>query len=340
MRSSEKFLLPGRYTHWVWITGSAEANTDLYSLYKGFADAHVHGLLFDSDNEVHYRAARDNNLVAHRWLWTLNQNDRELMAAHPDWYTVNRNGESCVDKPPYVDYYRWLCPNNTGVIQFISDKVRRILEREYIDGVHLDYIRYSDVILPANLWSSYGIRQTEELGQYDYCYCPACRERFMAIKKIDPLHIPFPDQHLSWREFRYNSITGLVNELTLIAAEYGKRITAAVFPTPEVAKRLVRQDWTSWDLDGVFPMIYHGFYNEDVAWIGQAVKEGVRSLRGERPLFAGLYLPDFKDMAELKAGVEQALRAGAAGIALYGPVDQEVLDLLKGLALQPSLAIT
>jgi len=32
-----------------------------------------------------------------------------------------------------------------------------------------------------------------------------------------------------------------------------------------LAKKLVRQDWTRWDLDAVLPMLYHNFYNEDLA---------------------------------------------------------------------------
>ena len=39
-------------------------------------------------------------------------NRRELLDKHPDWYAVNRKGESCHDKPAYVDYYRFLCPNH------------------------------------------------------------------------------------------------------------------------------------------------------------------------------------------------------------------------------------
>lgn len=42
------------------------------------------------------------------------------------------------------------------------------------------------------------------------------------------------------------------------------KVTAAVFPTPEVARRNVRQDWVNWNLTGVFPMVYHGFYKEHV----------------------------------------------------------------------------
>ena len=139
----------------------------------------------------------------------------------------------------------------------------------------------------------------------------------------------FPEADLSWRLFRYNAITSIVNELSAVAAANKKQITAAVFPTPEVARRNVRQDWVNWNLTGICPMIYHGFYKEPVAWIGDAVAEGVKGLQGRFPLYAGIYLPDFKDATEVQLGMEYALRNGAKGISLFGQVTDEVLQALE-----------
>jgi hypothetical protein len=103
-----------------------------------------------------------------------------------------------------------------------------------------------------------------------------------------------------------------------------------VFPTPEIARRNVRQDWTNWNLDGICPMIYHGFYKEGVGWIGDAVAEGVHFLAGKFPIYAGVYLPDFKNDDEVKTGIQNALKNGAAGISFFGNVTPGVLDALKG----------
>jgi uncharacterized lipoprotein YddW (UPF0748 family) len=122
-----------------------------------------------------------------------------------------------------------------------------------------------------------------------------------------------------------------VNRLSDVAHELKKPITAAVFPTPEVAKRIVRQDWTNWNMDGICPMIYHGFYRENVDWIGDAVAEGVRGIGGRFPLYAGLYMPDFKNNDEIRRGVEVAMKNGAAGISIFGRVSPEVLEILKAV---------
>jgi hypothetical protein len=318
------------YKHWVWINPKHDdKEEDLQKRYKTYYESGIRGIFFEEDSEKHFRIAKKNNIEAHRWMWTMNRGEKSLLAAHPEWYAKNRKGESCADKPPYVDYYRWLCPSRKEVVQYLEENVRTILKQEYIDGIHLDYVRFCDVILPVNLWDNYKIEQTKELPEYDFCYCEVCRTKYKELKGIDPLDIQFPDQSLSWRKFRYDAITNVVNRLSAVAAEYKKPITAAVFPTPEVAKRIVRQDWTNWNMKGICPMIYHGFYKEDVSWIGDAVAEGVKGINGRFPLYAGLYLPDFKNNNELEKGIEYALRNGAAGVSLFGNVNEDVLKVLK-----------
>ena len=52
-----------------------------------------------------------------------------------------------------------------------------------------------------------------------------------------------------------------------------------------------------WPLDAVYPMLYHGFYEEELRWIGPAVREGIAALPAMRPLYAGLFLPDLPPTA-------------------------------------------
>lgn len=318
------------YKHWVWINPDAgDKKEDLEKKYSQFYTAGIRGIFFEADSEKHFLAAKSQKLEAHRWMWTMNRGEKTLLKAHPDWYAHNRKGESCADQPPYVDYYRWLCPSREEVQQYLEDDVRSILSKSYVDGIHLDYVRFCDVILPVNLWENYKIEQTKELPQYDYCYCDVCRAKFKEWRGADVLALAYPEASLSWRQFRYNAVNRIVNRLAKVAQEKKKAITAAVFPTPEVARRIVRQDWTNWNLTGVCPMIYHGFYKEDIRWIGDAVAEGVHFLNGRFPLYAGLYLPDFKSTAELQQGMHYALQHGAGGISLFGDVTEEVLVALR-----------
>jgi hypothetical protein len=327
-----------KYKHWIWINPDLKDTADLLAIrYQSYRDAGIVGIFFEQDSEMHFKAAKAQQLEAHRWMWIMNRGEQSLLDSHPEWYAKNRKGESCADNPPYVNYYRWLCPSRPEVIDYLSNEVNSSLQKDYVDGIHLDYIRFCDVVLPVNLWDNYKLEQTRELPEFDYCYCAICRDKFKVFRGVGLDEIQFPEASLSWRVFRYNAITNIVNTLAQIAVKHKKKITAAVFPTPEVARRNVRQDWVSWNLDGVCPMIYHGFYKEGVNWIGEAVKEGVNLLNGKFPLYAGLYLPDFKSSDEFKQGITLSMKNGAAGVSLFGHPSDEILEILKSSAVDQKI---
>lgn len=315
--------------HWVWIRPDVDAEESaLHTMFKKYYDAGIRAVLIEQNSEKHFRIAKEHGLEAHRWMWTFNRPYEELMEAHPEWYAVNRNGVSCIEDPPYVDHYRWLCPSKDEVKQYLQQDVDTILSNDYVDGIHLDYVRFCDVILPVNLWDKYDIVQTKEMPEYDFCYCEDCQREFEAWHGQDIMDIEYPSASPSWRLYRYHAIANIVNSLSTIAHKHKKDITAAVFPTPEIARRLVRQDWTNFDLDGVCPMIYQGFYKETIPWIGDAVTEGVNWLNGDFPLYAGLFLPDFNTQDELEQGMAYALNNGARGISLFGEVTDDSLKAL------------
>lgn len=314
--------------HWVWINPDVNDDPDqLKSKYNKYKNAGIVGVFFESDSEKHFRAAKACGLEAHRWMWIMNRSD--ALKRHPEWAAKNRAGKECASNPPYVDYYRWMCPSRPEVISHISEDVKDQLSKDYIDGIHMDYVRFCDVVLPVNLWANYGIKQTEELAEYDFCYCDVCKNAFKKEYGINIDSIQYPQESLSWKNFRYNAVSRVVQQVVNEASKANKPVTAAVFPTPDVAKRIVRQDWTNWQLTAVYPMIYHGFYKEPVRWIGDAVQQGVRGLDGRFPLYAGLFLPDFKNLDEFESGVKYALQNGAAGISVFGDLDDRYLEVLS-----------
>jgi len=325
------------WKHWVWTNPDLkDTEQQLAERYRKYYEAGIRGIFFENDSEKHFRAAKAQKIEAHRWIWTMNRGEKTLLDAHPEWYAINRKGESCADHPPYVNYYRWLCPSREEIKQYLENDYAAALKKDYVDGIHLDYVRFCDVILPVNLWDNYKIVQTSELPEYDFCYCPVCKAAYKKEHGIDIDTVQFPEASPSWRLFRYQRVNQVVERLTNVAKSYKKPITAAVFPTPDIAHRNVKQDWVNWNISGVCPMIYHGFYKENIAWIGQAVAEGVKALNGKFPLYAGLYLPDFKSGNELQQGMENALSNGAAGVSLFGNVTDAALAALKNAAAKTS----
>lgn len=310
--------------YWVWRGVDKDSTTEeIRAQFKELKSQGIDGILIGGDDERNFFLASEAGLEPHLWMWTMNRRDEYIMENHPDWYAVNRLGESCFDKPQYVDYYRWLCPSKQGVQDFLLDEVKEKANKPYIKGIHLDYVRYCDVILPSALWEKYDIVQNEELPPYDYCYCDTCRTKFKQRSKYDPLEIEDPSQDKLWLQYRYDSITSIVNKLAQAVHAADKPISAAVFPTPTIARKLVRQDWDKWNLDMVFPMLYHGFYEEDIAWIGESLEENINAVGHRMNVYSGLYLPDLPEPRNLAEATQLSEEKKASGVSLFGGVSEE-----------------
>jgi uncharacterized lipoprotein YddW (UPF0748 family) len=283
------------------------------------------------DAALHAEAAHAEGLVLHRWIWTLNRSgDRAVQQAHPEWFSVSREGKSSLTDPPYVGYYKWLCPTRSEVREYLAGIVDGVAATPGVDAVHLDYVRHPDVILPRNLWETYGLVQDHEMAPYDFCYCEACRECFERETGRDPVSLPDAPADAEWRRFRWRMVTETVQVLARAVHARGKAISAAVFPTPAIARRLVRQEWDRWPLDLVFPMLYHSFYREPVAWIEGATAEGVAALPASTPLVAGVYLPDLPPTA-MGDAIRAARRGGASGVSVFemGGLTDEHLRVVR-----------
>lgn len=318
----------GFVKNWVWMRiDQSISDTDYINRFKALRANGISGVMFEQDSERHFTMAKECGLEAHRWKWTMNRGDEYIMKNHPEWYAKNRKGESSWDKPAYVQYYRFACPNNEDFVKYLIEDYAKEAEKQYIDGIHLDYVRYPDVILPVGLWKNYGIQQTQELPEYDYCYCETCRKKFKDLKGVDPMDLQFPMESQSWINFRLDAITNVVDQITERIHGMGKPISAAVFPGPSMAKRMVRQDWGNWNLDAYFPMIYNGFYNEDVDWIGTSTRESVKTLNGRGKVYSGVFFPDIK--AKFAEACGHAFNAGASGIAFFDGPDDKHLGLFS-----------
>lgn len=321
-----------------WEGGNAKATQE--ELVKQMTDLKAHNLKgvfynvgFDMEGiKKASKAAKDAGLEFHAWIPTMVQGKNDLIDS--SWYAVSREGVSALVKPAYVPYYTFLCPNREEVYQYLSNKYLEVAALETVDGVHLDYIRYADVILAPGLWAKYGLVMDQEFPQFDYCYCPKCVADFKAATGIDILAEGDNAQNNEqWKQFRYDVVTKFVNRLSDDVHKAGKKISAAVFPGPSLSKKMVRQEWDKWNLDMTMPMLYNDFYSAGPEWVGELTKEGVTALNGKNPLYSGLFIcPDpakkstEKDPEghgllpeEMAIAINGAIDNGAAAICLFTP---------------------
>lgn len=257
---------------------------------------------------------KSNDLEIHTWMWTVPCNIPNIILKHPDWFAVNGLGQPSHTHPAYVPYYKFLDPCHPEVQEFIAGNARSLAQIEGSDGVHLDYVRLPDVILAEALQPTYDIVQDKEYPEYDYNYSEHARTQFKAQTGIDPLKdLKDPSAHQEWRQFRYDSITNLVNNHLLPEIKKEDKLaTAAVFPNWES----VRQQWHNWDLDAYLPMLYHGFYNRDIDFIEEHTRKALDRLKGKAPVYSGLFMPNILPN-QMAAAHQHAIQAGASGISIF-----------------------
>ncbi|MET2985532.1 hypothetical protein [Aureibaculum conchae] len=320
---------------YAWTGGPGEATDgELTTKFKGFKDHGIDGLMYHGghDPATYKRVgkiAKDAGLEFHTWIPTMIQQENPKLK--PEWYAINGKGESAFEKPAYASHYKFLCPSKDSVYKFLADLYGSVADVEEVDGIHLDYIRFPDVILAEGLWEKYDLVMDREFPEYDYCYCDECVTDFKEKTDIDIKEAEDPSQIQEWKQFRYDLITNMVNRLAEVVHAKNKKINAAVFPGPTIAKKLVRQEWNKWNLDAVFPMNYNDFYLKDAKWVGEMVKEEVASVNGKKPIYSGLFItpfpgeradrPDPEDHGltpnEMVDAIEQSMINGAAGICLF-----------------------
>ncbi|MCF6240411.1 MAG: hypothetical protein L3J74_03580 [Bacteroidales bacterium] len=326
-----------KITVYAWMSGNNKTTDKQYrKILKKYKHKGIDGVLFNGGHnpEIYHRVgsiAKGKGLAFEAWIPTMVQNPQRT-GLDSTLYVVNGLGESAYNKPAYVPHYTFLCPNHEEVYTFLKNMYVKVARVPEVDAIHLDYIRFPDVILARGLWKKYNLVMDKEYPQFDYCYCDKCVEDFKNKSGIDIKSVDEPSKVEEWKQYRYDLITNLVNRLVEDIHAENKKISAAVFPGPSIAKKIVRQEWNKWKLDAFYPMLYNDFYWEDTKWIGAMCKEG-SSIIGDTPLYSGLFInpkpenkttePDPENLGltpdELGDAIQESMENGAAGICLFTP---------------------
>jgi len=321
---------------WTWMDYRPGMNFD--SVCVVMNETGIDGVMLNAPTPDDYRKAipiaHKHGIEVYAWLWTINlEHDRDAMVQeHPEWFSVNRKGESLANTKAYVDYYKFMCPALPEVREHIRKKIVAYCEVEGLNGIAIDYHRFVDVILPTTLWSRYGIVQDREYPEWDFGYHPEMIKIFKEKFGYDPRDLEDPSTDGKWQQFRCDQITEVANEIAEVVHSYGKVMAASPFPTPAMSRRMVRQDWGKWNLDIVFPMVYHNFYTGDVSFISDCTIENARDKNPMTTLYCGMTASNSPVMFD---SMDEALNNGAEGISIFtvsGLRSPEIREKFKAYA--------
>jgi uncharacterized lipoprotein YddW (UPF0748 family) len=200
-------------------------------------------------------------IEVHAWLVTYNiwnvQNTPPPQATHPynlhpDWLSMNNAGATWANGNYQLDQ------GHPAVQQHTFDVVMDIINRYDVDGIHFDYIRYSD--------------DGSSLNRQPWGYNPVAVARYKKLKNVTATPAP---TDATWLQWRRDQVTALLRKVYLKAwaRKPNVRISAALiaYSNPPANLSLaswqatepygrVLQDWRAWMEEGILdlacPMIY------------------------------------------------------------------------------------
>ncbi len=223
------------------------------------------------------RRAHALGIRVHAWVNVLslagNRDAKIVQELGRDAVLVDQRGRSILDYPeldvpmPDRGYYRmgtpavWLDPAAPGVAEYLSATFAELVARyPELDGLHLDYIRYPDV-LPFSPGSRFGVG-------LEFGYGEPTRARFQAETGLTA---PIGDELQNanrwdeWRREKMNELVGMLGAAARAARPESPQqpklaLSAAAGAYAERVYLSEAQDWKRWIedelIDFAIPMAY------------------------------------------------------------------------------------
>jgi len=272
--------------------------------------------------------AHAEGLRVHAWVNVLslagNRDAPILRDLGRDAVHVDHLGRSLLDYPdldvpsPARRWVRmgtpavWLDPAAPGVAERLAATFAELAARyPELDGLHLDYIRYPDV-LPFSPGSRFGVGL--QLG-----YGAASRARFEAETGLRVPDAQGRGHANAWDDWRRRQVTGLVARIgeAARAEDPGLLLSAAVWAYPARAYLSIFQNWRSWLEADLLDFAVVMLYSRDDTLFRQEAHAYTGGIGGDA-VWLGLGAWLFADAPGRALGqLEVARAAGPAGIALF-----------------------
>lgn len=258
-------------------------------------------------------AAHKAGLQLHAWRVNYH------MGSAPLWYRERLEQEGRLSSDPDGKIARFANPGDPRNALLEYRVMMEMVEKYPIDGLHLDYIRYTEV------------------PSYDFDYSDVSRAEFerrigRRVKRW-PLDVRSGPMRLLYDNWMRSNIDGLVRETALGVRRIKPEVmlSAAVWPRHRRYWTLIKQDWPKWVdegwLDFVVPMDYSG----DDERFESLVKEQAGVVDGRRPLVVGIGGWLLESPEQLLRQIAVTRRYGASGFCLFSYLSEQIAEQLEAV---------
>jgi len=247
--------------------------------------------------KVLIQAAHARGLKVHPWVQINSQGPR-MLEEHPDWCQMNSEGK----RVGYLD------PSSPQVRVHVNSVVREIAENYEVDGINLDYVRYS--------------------GGGRYCFCDRCRSAFKEATGLDCVAADRAEKGTDlwrkWRAWRFGQINTEVEEIahSIRDARPGTQVSAYVWGAQTYGANFqICQDFKTWIKRGWLDWINPSGYAYKPGEFRKRATDNRKATPPDFPMLITIGVTTshgrLNSSDEVKTQVREAFDIGADGIVFF-----------------------
>lgn len=258
-------------------------------------------------------AARKAGLQFHAWRVNYH------MGSAPKWYRQRMSEEGRLARDPEGTEAKFANPGDPRNALLEYRVMMEMVEKYPIDGLHLDYIRYTEV------------------PSYDFDYGEVSRREFERVlgRRVPswPNDVRFGPLRLAYDNWMRSNIDGLVHRVALGIRQRKPDVmlSAAVWPRHRRYWTLIKQDWPKWVREGWLDFVVPMDYSKSDERFESLVREQVGVCRGVRPVVPGIGGWLLKDGDQLVRQVAITRRYGTAGFVIFAYNADNIDELLAAV---------
>ena len=208
--------------------------------------------------------------------------------------------------------------------QLEVDAMAEIIEKYDVDGVHFDYIRYTEV-------------GGDGKENFDFDYGAVSRREFEKARGVAVANWPadvfsgaLKSEYENWERENINDVVKRVYQNTK-ARKPNVQVSAAVWRANRKYRAGIKQDWTRWAREGWLDFVVPMDYTADNARFERDMKEQIPNVAGHIPLAAGIGNYLIKDPQDVVKQIEIARENGADGYVLFAYNDDNIDAVLAAV---------
>lgn len=252
-----------------------------------------------------------------------------LFNAHPNWQQVYYDGKVDSNDEMTEETLLYFDQANPEVWQFLVNFYNELLEKNDLDGLHIDYIRYAagnDVGKPDSVYCKipeggklYAENCLNRTTGYTNYAMEDFKKEYNLSGDVKELVKDVKTYNL-WSEYRTNKVTQFVRKLKNEVVDKNETMfSMAIVPEVEFAKDNKMQDWTKWIDEKLVNAINGMYYSADTYRTTIEYNSAKQNFRGKLYEYPGILAASYFDLPAINNiyFYENAARLSTMGASIF-----------------------